>query len=119
MNKSNLEKMIKLAFESWSDLPEELKEIETARREADALILYRENRQSFREVRCKQCYRQFAVDYQSVAMCSDKCRIAFLRNIGIEWNPLKSQSERWAGRIPLTLQPDAFALAKSLVDQEL
>ena len=111
--------MIQLAVESWSDVSEELKDIETTRREADAFILYMENRQSFREVQCKQCHNHFAVDYQSVAMCSDKCRIEFLRNIGVEWNPLKSQSERWAGRIPLTLQPDAFVLAKSLEHLEI
>lgn len=112
--KSNLEKMLQLASESGFEVPEQFKEIETTRREADATILFLENRNSFREVRCKQCLHMFAVDYQSVAMCSDRCRIDFLHNIGIEWNPLKTQNERWAGRIPLTVPPAAFDLSNHL-----
>lgn len=112
--KSNLEKMLQLASESGFEVPDAYKEIETSRREADAAILFIENRNVFREVHCKQCSRLFAVDYQSVAMCSDNCRIEFLRNLGIEWNPLKTQNERWAGRIPLTVPPAAIEVANHL-----
>ena len=112
--KSNLEKMLELAVDCGFEDREVVEEIKTTRREADATILFLEARNSFRELPCKQCHRVFAVDYQSVAMCSDKCRKLWLSNIGINWNPLKTQNERWAGRIPLTVPPEALEAINDL-----
>lgn len=94
----------------------DLNQQDAARREADSVVLYVENPALFRETDCRQCGRHFATNYGSVAMCSDKCRRDWLRNIGIEWNPNKSQDERWAGRIPLVVPPDALPLAKAALE---
>lgn len=109
-----VEKMAKLAASLGVEVPEELSHLEQERREADATVLYLIEPEKFRQIQCKQCSRLFAANYGSVAMCSDKCRREWLRNIGIEWNLSKTQSERWAGRIPLVVPPDAFLLAKQI-----
>lgn len=90
---------------------------ETARREADATILFLENPKGFRQATCKQCSRQFATNYGSVAMCSDQCRIQWLRNIGIEWDRTKKQEERWGRVVPLTVPPDALVLANEVLQE--
>lgn len=93
-------------------------QLDEARREADATILYLESPEKFREAECRQCHHYFATNYACVATCSDNCRREWLRNRGIEWSPLKTQSERWAGKIPLVVQPPALALAKLVLEQE-
>lgn len=90
--------------------------LEAARREADSVLLYIENPNAFREAECRECRRYFATNYGSVACCSDNCRRAGLRKIGIEWNPTKTQAERWAGNIPLVVPPDALPLAKKVLE---
>ena len=109
------EKLIAMMREDGVEIPESLTMRPTIRHEADSLIEYIETPHHFREKKCKQCSRHFATNYGAVAMCSDKCRIEWLRNIGIEWNPSKSQKERWApAEIPLTVPPEALALSTLL-----
>lgn len=87
-------------------------QLDESRREADSVILYIERPDLFREAECRHCGRLFATNYSAVAMCKDSCRIAHLRSLGIEWNPAKSQEERWANRIPLVVGPNALEVVK-------
>lgn len=105
------------AAKAGIDVPD-FSQLDEARREADSVVLYLESPEKFREACCRQCRRYFATNYAAVAMCSDKCRRDYLHNIGIEWDPKKTQSERWAGRIPLTVPPDALLVAKWALEQE-
>lgn len=108
--------MLALAAKAGIELPG-LADLPESQREADTIILFLETPALFQEKNCKWCRQPFVVNYSSVAMCQDSCRIAYLHSIGIEWNPLKSQEERWAGRIPLVCGSESLALAKLALKQ--
>lgn len=94
-------------------------QLDEARREADSVVLYLESPERFREAECRQCHRYFATNYAAVAMCSDKCRREYLHSIGIPYNPNgKTPEQRWGGKIPLTVPPDALVAAKWALEQE-
>lgn len=59
---------------------------------------------------CKRCAGPFGTNYQSVAYCSDPCRIRdFEDATGISWNSRKSPEERWGGEPPVVIPPDVIA----------
>lgn len=59
---------------------------------------------------CKRCNGPFGTNYQSVAYCSDACRIRqFESDTGIKWSTDKSPEERWGGEPPVVIPPDVIA----------
>jgi hypothetical protein len=45
---------------------------------------------------CVECGQDFLANYKAVALCSDSCRIVrFKRKYGFEWNPERTEAERW------------------------
>jgi len=61
---------------------------------------------------CKRaaCGQPFGANYQSVAYCSDLCRIKdFEYTTGIKWNSNKSPEERWGGEPPIVIPPEVIA----------
>lgn len=85
-------------------------EQKSASHEAEAVLYFMHDPTRFKQAACKQCDGTFMVDYPSVGYCSDRCRKAALHEIGIEWNPDKDPYERWQGRVPLTVPPQALAV---------
>lgn len=90
----------------------EVRNATTASREAEATILYFEDRTKFIERMCRICERVFAVNRSNIAFCSDDCRAVHIREVvGIDdWNPTgRSPEERWSyqtgGREPLIVPP--------------
>lgn len=95
--------------------------------EAEAVLLYfRTKGKEFRKQKCPECNRTFAHKYYIPTknfMCSNECRRAFLKRIGIEWNPSKSPEERWGmsgaskGTIPLIVPPTAYEIVESKLQE--
>lgn len=83
---------------------------------AEAVLAYADRRgKGFHDITCKRCGRIFSVDMNHVSYCSNSCRAAALKEIGILWDPSKRDSERWQtdrpwGRVPLVVPPDALPL---------
>ena len=89
-------------------------EEKTASHEAEAVISFLRDPDRFKIKTCGQCENTFAVDYPSVGFCSDRCRKVHLHELGIEWDPSKSPYERWQGRVPLTVPPQALEIVQTL-----
>ena len=92
--------------------------VEDHSREAEAVLAYTSNPKDYKTVACKRCNRDFAVNRGNVAYCSDTCRAADLKDLGIEWSPGKSAADRWkwneyATKVyePLVVGPEALAVA--------
>lgn len=78
-------------------------------RTAEAIVEYVRRPDKFRYKSCVVCKEPFLVNYPSVAMCEDKCRIEHLRRIGIEWDPNKSAEARWSpADVPLVIPAPAL-----------
>lgn len=82
--------------------------------EAEAVIAYVDAPKQFTPRLCRECQSQFLTDYGSVAFCSDRCRKAHLESLGIRWDYQKSQYERWSGRIPLVIGPEALRVLQEV-----
>lgn len=89
---------------------------EAVSREAEAVILFHEDRDKFLQRECRICKRQFAVNRAHIAFCSDDCRSVHLNDVvGLEWDPNgRSPAERWAsqtgGSEPLIVPPPALEI---------
>lgn len=70
-------------------------------RESEAVLSLLEGREVFIERACLFCQRHFKVNLASVAYCSDECRAKRLQEMGIDWNPERSQTDRWNGSLVL------------------
>lgn len=91
---------------------------EDVENEADAVLLYFDLLgRGFAEKECKECSRMFATtNPKIVGCCSNDCRAAGLRKIGINWNPYKGNRERWGNTMPLNISPDALAAVKKSLE---
>lgn len=104
--------------------PAELRRKANVSREAEAVILYSEERSKFLEKMCKVCQRIFAVNRSHIAFCSDDCRSVHINDVlGLEWSPTgRSPEERWTpqtgGLEPLIVPPVALELLRLTPDQE-
>ena len=85
-------------------------------REAEAVLA---NRDAWYSKSCKGCSRRFETDFRQCAFCSDRCRKIALREQGINWDPTKTQAERWAPyEVPMIVGPDALqAITTECYDQ--
>lgn len=96
--------------------PNELRRQANHSREAEAVILYHEDRTKFQEKVCRICNRIFAVNRSHIAFCSDDCRSVHINDVlGLEWSPTgRSPEERWTpqtgGLEPLIVPPVALEL---------
>jgi hypothetical protein len=84
----------------------------SASHEAEAFLEFTRNPKAFLVKLCKreECQQPFSANSKNVGYCSDNCRARQLKKIGIDWNPAKSQEERWGGQIPLTVSPQLLLL---------
>ena len=98
-------------------------EVDSKAREAQAVLIFLEHPDKFISKFCDKCRRVFLTSYQFVSVCSSKCRIAALADIGIDWNPMRTADERWKrAQIPVdyTIPPDAVEVLMQLAqDQKL
>jgi hypothetical protein len=69
-------------------------------REAEAVLAYKDNPNSFTEKVCTHCGKRFAVNRARVANCSVECVAKELAGIGIDWDWSKPIEERWGLRYP-------------------
>jgi hypothetical protein len=91
-------------------------------REAQAVLLFLEKPDKFITKMCTQCSRLFLTSYQFVSLCSSKCRIAALAEVGIDWNPIRTADERWRrAQIPVdyTIPPDAVEVLMQIAQMQL
>lgn len=97
-------------------------ELEMARErtelEAESVLYYISVRgKGFTAKECSYCEQPFASSYLAVSYCSNVCRFKSLAEHGIAWNVYgKTDLERWNGRIPKTLGPQAFVAAMMAVE---
>lgn len=90
-------------------------------REAQAILLFLEHPDKFISKFCDKCHQIFMTSYQFVSVCSSKCRIAALADVGIDWNPMRTADERWKrAQIPVdyTIPPDALAILMQLAQDQ-
>jgi hypothetical protein len=89
--------------------------------EAESTIYYVSVRgKGFTDKICKQCDEPFTTTYRAVNYCSELCRYKSLAEIGIAWNVNgKTDLERWGGRIPKVLGPQAFKAALEAVERQI
>lgn len=88
--------------------------------EAESVLFYVLTKgDGFSQKSCKICNRIFASTYYAVAFCSATCRYKALAEAGIAWNIYgKTDLERWGGRIPKTLSPEALKAALYALELE-
>lgn len=82
-------------------------------RQGEAVLLWLESPAKFTMKICKRksCSEPFGTNYRSVAYCSDNCRAKEISSqIGIKWDWLKQEEERWGGEPPLIIPPHALRM---------
>lgn len=85
----------------------------TISREAEAVLLYVEDRNKFQTKPCKVCGLMFAVNRGSIGYCSDSCRKRALAALGLDWNPLsRTPEDRWG---PMTGGPEPLVVPPSVL----
>jgi hypothetical protein len=89
--------------------------------EAESVLFFIDTKgHNFQEKMCRQCKKLFATTYLSVSCCSEVCRYKSLIAEGIVWNLTgKTDAERWNGRIPKTLSPEAYKAAMEAVERKM
>lgn len=89
--------------------------------EATATLLLLEHPEAFIQKICKECHGLFLTTYRFVAECSSTCRSKALARIGIDWNPMHNQTERWArAKIPTgyTIPPKALEILLAIAQEQ-
>lgn len=61
---------------------------------------------------CKNCKQDFQTDYYFKYYCSRNCLKKALEDIGLEWDPGKTDHERWHGEPPATIYPETLKILK-------
>lgn len=80
-------------------------------REAQAIHLFLERPDAFVSKVCDECKALFMTSYSFVSLCSTACRITSLERMGIDWNPMRTATERWKrAQIPVGYQIPPAAL---------
>jgi hypothetical protein len=90
---------------------------ERMQNEAEATIAYAYDVGDWLDKKCKNCNRPFATNYKYVAFCSMKCRKQDLEAIGIQWDPSKTEEQRWEGlgvQVPGVVPPAAILALQNL-----
>lgn len=95
---------------------EELKEVAPTdrlaiSRQGEAVLLFLESPAKFTTKQCKRaaCGEYFGTNYRSVGYCSDTCRAKEISDqLGVKWDWLKPEEERWGGEPPLVIPPAAL-----------
>ena len=88
--------------------------------EAEAVLEFINRRgRGFHDVTCKHCLRRFSTDLNHVSYCSNVCRAKALKEVGIEWDAAKPETERWRsnrlGSIPHVVPPPALSLVEDTI----
>jgi hypothetical protein len=117
--------------------------------EAEAVLLFFDLKgKGFEQQECPQCHRTFAYKYTLAVVdtkklkqgkvdevvaykkytgsfrCSNECRIAGLKERGIEWRPGRLPEERWGmseqtkGVMPLIVPPDALEILNTKINRQ-
>lgn len=81
--------------------------------EAESVLYYISVRgKGFTSRECVECGLPFSSTYLAVSYCSNLCRFKSLAKVGIAWNVYgRTDLDRWGGKIPKTLGPEAFLAA--------
>jgi hypothetical protein len=86
-------------------------------RQGDAVLLFLESPAKFTTKTCKRCGEIFGTNYRGVSYCSDRCRAASMEEqLGIKWNWMKPDEDRWGGEPPLIIPPLALQKLKQFVE---
>lgn len=85
--------------------------------DAEAVLLVLRQPAAFTYKVCKrvECKEPFGTNYHSVAYCSNRCRAKDLLDLGVTWDPSKTEEERWAGEPPLMIPPAAVKVLRRLL----
>lgn len=111
--------MVVSASEKAAVIKQDLKmAAERAELEAESVLYYVEVRgKGFHDKICKSCGQPFASTYLAVAFCSNACRAVEIAKSGVVWNLYgKTDLERWGGRIPKVIGPNAYIAALQAVE---
>ena len=90
--------------------------------QAEGVLMYLSAPARFDVKKCKRCEEPFMTNYRAVTYCSDICRAAALRKLGIIWNPHKNQEFRWGSdnypvEPPIVIPPEAVAALVTLANR--
>lgn len=90
-------------------------------REAEAALIYFSTKGfRFKEKQCKTCGRVFAYRWEvdSISNCSLDCAKAALKQIGIIWDPHRTQAQRWGSCAPAVISPEALDVLKQRIESD-
>lgn len=86
-------------------------------RQGEAVLLFLESPAKFTTKECKRCGEPFGTNYRGVGYCSDGCRARSMEEqLGIKWNWMKPDEDRWGGEPPLIIPPSALQKLKEYVE---
>ena len=89
--------------------------------EAQAILLFLEHPDAYIDKVCKECGEHFLTTYKFVSDCSSPCRSKNLERIGITWNPMHNQVDRWhRAKIPTgyTIPPKALEILLAIAQEQ-
>lgn len=89
--------------------------------EVQAIHLFLEKPEAFISKTCDYCHHLFLTSYKFVSLCSSRCRIRSLEEMGIQWNPMHSTTERWArAQIPTeySIPPEALKVLLQIAEHQ-
>lgn len=112
----DLDKIKSLLLKSGIDTDTIEEAIETAptereaiSRQGEAVLLFLETPAKFTAKVCKRCGEPFGTNYRSVSYCTDSCRSkAISEQLGVKWDWLKPEEERWGGKEAPLIIPKEF-----------
>lgn len=86
-------------------------------RQGEAVLLFLESPAKFTTKECKRCGSPFGTNYRGVGYCSDGCRARSMEEqLGIKWNWMRPDEDRWGGEPPLIIPPAALQKLKEYVE---
>lgn len=110
-------KILNIPLEEAEALVARSKTPDQAAAEVEAVISYAYGRDHWVDKACKNCGKHFAATYKYVSYCSIPCRVSAMEAMGLGWNPLKSEDQRYEAlgiETPGIVPPFAMEVLKGL-----
>lgn len=110
-------KILNIPLEEAEALVARSKTPDQAAAEVEAVISYAYGRDHWVDKACKNCGKHFAATYKYVSYCSIPCRVSAMEAMGLGWNPLKSEDQRYEAlgiETPGIVPPFAMVVLKEL-----
>lgn len=109
--------LLGISVEDAAKHVEKTKAPDQLQNEAEAVLAYAYNVGTWYNKKCKECKSPFVADYNYIAFCSMRCRKKQMTELGLGWNPSRSEDQRWEAlgiQTPAIVTPAALSALKVL-----